>query len=425
MKRIFICLSILCFFAESFAQTVNSNFPVGRYKMVVDNVRSYLHISENNRLAFELIDTFSDEDRAGLCDTISVIMPGSYTKTDSSKIAVHLDSIPADYTVEFKHSKDVKKGKVRIRIENFSCNYQDKIILAKKFEPDLKGLSFSDFFSENSTEKIDLITDRSDSLFIVMTFPHYPINDVSGYRLPSDANDIIIKSSQNKRYGYPSAFKIRRGENMNEMIMYDDSKNNDNFYNELFFFFLGDDPDSLRVNPSLLPRDGYEFLTTVNLFSYSPPEKEPELNAGELTPTVLFVPPVVAEEGETIDQRYSSYADALDAAQYGDRLLVLIYDEDDDTERDGSNPFGLPAASEEYDYALNQRFVVYYLGKKDKIFLQRYNIKKAPGIIILSNNERLIYSSQNKSIYDALKLTFGNDVSDPEKLYDSLKEYRY
>jgi hypothetical protein len=424
MKKLLILWNIFCICTVIHAQTVNENFPVGQYKLVIDEVNCYLHIAENNRLAFKLNGAFSDDNNSDLYDTITVLMPGNYTRKDSSRIAVHLDPSPNNYIVEAKHSKDIKRGKIRIRIENFACIDQDQILLAKKFDPDSKSLSVSDFTSGNNRDKNYLITEKFDSLYITMVFPFRSVREVSSYHLPSDMNDIIIKSTQSQRYRYPDTFNLKRGENDNEIIMSNDPDNEDGFTNELHFFFLRHAPDTLLMNSSFSPRDEYSFLTPANQFSYEQIDDEPESDA-ELKPTIVFAPPIITEDEPISNQRYPSYSDALDAAQYGDRLLVLIYDTDKDAEDYETNPFGIPNVPDNYDYALNQRFITYFLGEKDKLVLQRYNIKRSPGIIILSNNERLIYSSQGKSIYDALKLTFGSNVSDPEKLYDALKEYHF
>jgi len=142
----------------------------------------------------------------------------------------------------------------------------------------------------------------------------------------------------------------------------------------------------------------------------------------EITPAEISdsdpAPAVVAE-----DQSHSVYEKALDAVQLGDRFLILIYDPEHDWCCYDSNPFQISATVDDYEIELNKRFVILPVNPDNKRILTKFGIRKSPTMIILSSRERVIYSLQNKDIESSMHSVFGNDLYDPEKLYDVLKNF--
>ncbi len=421
MKKTYLIIFLLSIYTFCFSQSVNQQFPLGKYKLAGQLLECNLHIFDNNQLVFQFVETRPD-DSGSESEKVQTIIKGTYSE-DANSFALNMDSIPEEYVVEAGKSKDVKKGKIRIQTDNFFRIDDDKLLIDKHFIPEGKFITMPDFYKEKSGyEKNAFITNKSDSLFIITSSQLNP--DVYAYALPSDVNDIIIHKY--RTYKMPESFRMKKGENNNELVLY--SLSEDEKF-RLNLYYMGNEVDSSLVNfdnqylysEALNPTIRHKAFSNNQINSNKTDSASDKILVDTIVapqkPTSPPAPPVISVDGPVYTSEYNI---ALDATQYGERFLVLVYNPNG--EYNYMNPFELAVTSGDYNENLTKRFVMFHIEPDNIKVLKKFNINRAPAIIILTPNERIIFSSQGKDIYEVMRSTFGDSVQYPERLYEALEK---
>jgi hypothetical protein len=255
--------------------------------------------------------------------------------------------------------------------------------------------------SGDSDKPVILIENKADSLYLSKSEYYY--DQITSYALPVEANDIVIRKSDSHTLNFPPVISVKKGEKPNELVLFDDNERGRK--KSLSVFYVGDTDNNPAIpdNPEELP--GYNFLDYAQTYSI----KSTEDDDPNIYPT--------ASEADTV-HIYTSYKEALKATSENQKFLI-VYKEDSENQKDCMSIDQLRKKISYYDNAntFNEKFILYSVSKKDAGIFDKYKITEYPATVILSSDEKMIYSSSGKCIND---LFADNLVSQPIGVYDLL-----
>lgn len=396
MKKIVLSFLALCFGSILSAQSIEEKYPTGKYKMAVSDMTFYIHIADNGRFVFqkqEDPDEFPDPEDPDSYQPKTTDMFGNFYM-NGNEFRLEFDGIFSKQLVYFGNSNNVEKDKIRITLSDLtSSNFEFSLATGNYF--DKKSMrSFPDSFlvspnNDSYDTTIVFFSKKADSLYIANSRPYY--DRIFCYALPDNINDIFIQESDDAISGFPSVISMKRGENSNELIMFEDT---DKYLNRSFsLFYIGepDIPSTDRKDPTDIP--GYKFHRYDKTYLLNFTDSDDEQLTEEL--------PIKAI-ADTIPV-YTSYKEAVKAIQNNNRFLILYHDEvPAGTTCKGKGIKRLCDRIQHYENVgiFNERFVLFQAADQDIHLFEKYGITHYPATVILSPEERPVFLSSEKCITD-------------------------
>lgn len=358
-----------------------------------------VHFNDNNRFAllFERTDSdYDDEDKA---DTIR----GEYIQQADTFI-LKADPPYNPYAIQYKKAMDVEKGKIRLKITDFS-EYDDHRILLNNELDMSKSMPIDSLYRNLETADVDnqLITmhlNKTDSIYIIN--PKYLRYDIFAYALPADANEIIIQNLEKRGRNFPAVLKAYQGENANEMLLSDNTKKG-----SIGVFYVGSD-----INLALMGKESFISLPD---YAYLPYSKSFDIIRDEEDYDVAVVEEPIEDitEAEVIGisviNAYSSYKEAQKASQSEKKYLLLYYqpkESDSCEEYPISHLLADGSDRNDKDAEFNNYFVYYEVQEKEIKLFDKYNVKSFPATVILASDGNVVYTSEEECLYDLFNSYF-------------------
>lgn len=393
MKKLFVAFLMTCLSVSFFAQIINDNYPVGRYKFSISDGVINFSIGENNRWAFMLEEKrrsyYDDDDRKG--EILQV--RGSYTfKQDTLLLTPDADYAPMN--VMYKNSSDVKSGNIRVKLENFSPYSENIIYIGNEYSLE-EGNPISNIAEgQEENENFIYTTEKGDTLYI-SDYGYYKIN-VFAYAIPKNANDLIIRKNDRDASELYGVFRAHKGENNNELLLFIDEGRRPE---SVSFFFVDNKVDESLMQPEFsAPAEGFQFISNPRSFAQT-------LNDNPAT--IQFVAPTAVVALDT----YDSYKDALKAAKKDGKYLLMYYEPSGKCDYNSFSDYTSNLNDYDKTQEFNNMFALYQVDEKNKNIFDKYNLSDYPAIVVLNADEEVIYTASNTCLYASIFSIFYNSTN--------------
>ncbi|MCD7973633.1 MAG: hypothetical protein LUG18_13420 [Candidatus Azobacteroides sp.] len=405
MKKTILLSLLLSFGLSAVAQTINANFPIGKYKFSIAEADVTLLLGKNNRYYFSVKENSYYGYEEGKENHIE--MKGNY-HLESDTILFKSDTQYTPFSIRYKNVPDVENSKIRILV-NEQYPFYLNILIGKDYSSatkiDITEIISSDHFSGSEEEDMNFLIERGDSIYLEHT--SYPNNEIYVFPIPANANELAILESDNEDFSFFNFFKAYRGENNNELkiIVGEKQRKKD----EISMFFITNEIDEILLRETNQISD-YKEIAFFRSFSLPNPEytnyeEEDEKEIIEITISNSN------DNQDTFFSSYHTYKEALQAAKKENKYLLLY------RKPAGNYPCGDPLAylkSRLDDYnevnEFNNYFIFYTLTDKDKNIFPDKKINYFPEIKIQTGDGEVLFEDDVCSGDIFLKKT----GSDPE-----------
>ncbi|AFD06418.1 energy transducer TonB [Solitalea canadensis] len=383
MKTKILLVTLLLISNFSFAQTINNNWPQGKFKLNISNLNYTTYLSAKNTFWMQMTD------KKGGFNFFTV---GSY-KVKNDTVLFYLDKSAYPLKALYKKNTSTTNNTKTIVITIDSLNYISsndfKIATGNSFKKD-QLVDFTDSISiEEGTKKksIKVKLPVGDSLYV--THSRYPSSQLTVFALPKNVQQIRLKFND-VYFSNSDVVTCVKGENANELIMIEHRKP------FLSFFYVGNvsnEEDKLLIAQKDIPDNGFDFLPRSRVYTDTSVVKKSDYDYD----TEEYV------KKDTI-KIYTNFEEAQRLAKEQNKFLVL-YCEKVASKEDSYYSFQQfikEANTESYiktDY-FNKNFVLYNVPESDLKRLKGYGVKSYPGTVILAPTGQLLYYSYGKSFYE-------------------------
>jgi len=395
MRKLVYPFLFLCFSLSCFAQEINNNYPVGRYKFAISDARINFSIGANNRWAFILEERHRYDDER---EKEQIQIRGSYELKQDTLLLTSDKNFASIYVLH-GNTPDVESGKIRIKLEKFSPYSEMSIYVGNEYSIE-KSESIEQIV-ENQFGDYDngftYTTMRGDSLFI-SDLDYRGSITVCAYPIPKKSNELIIKENERgKMDDFFNLFKAYKGENNNELLVnLGDGRHSES----VSLFFMGNEVDeSLFQSDSRELVPGFEFISNSRLFTL-----KGDIEIDDLDRVV------VVEAPQSTLTTYNSYKEALTAAKKDNKFILLYYEPSDKCDYYTLEAYKEMLRSYNKVENFNDSFAFYQVEEKDKDLFKKYDVSTYPAMIVLSAEEEVIYAS-NSCIYNSAFRFFIEDVN--------------
>lgn len=387
MKKIILYLTLILSCGNSFAQTINTKFPVGKYKMTFEGVVFNLYMDENDRFGLEIKEIEPSNNDS---DPEVIIVKGAYAMNEGI-ITLHPDPAHSKFSVQYKRSDDIEEGKLKLNISGFSY-YDDSYFVSSGNYPDFEKCVAVDSLYEAANidedefeqQSVSVSINKGDSLYIIKK--SYSRYEIVAFPVPQDGNEFLIRKASDRDSFIPETLMGRKGENENELILFTDSNRS---RDKVELFFIGNDIDTRIITPTSFTTEPGYTLWNEYVGRKIDREYDEESSDTEIAEALPVISENIAE--------YKSYKDARKTAIDENKYLILHYDENNE-EYSSADLFVENLNRYDKVAEFNRYFILHEIAGKDKNIPEKFQADRSPGIAIIANGDILLYKETGKSL---------------------------
>lgn len=385
MKTKILLFTFLLISSISFSQTINSNWPQGKFKLNVGSFDYTIYLSGQNKFWLRMIDAKG---------SFNYFRFGDYTvKQDSVFLSLDKSAFPLKAQIKKASPKTTASKTIEIRIDSLDYNsaYGFKIATGNSFRKD-ELIDFSDSISSDSEaikQSVKVKLPAADSLYVV--YSSYPSTRLTVFALPKNTQEVRLRFGT-AFLGMNEVLTCLKGENSNELVMLENKQPLLSFY---YVDNVSKGDDQFLVAPKDLPDNGFEFLPHSRFYI--------DTNSKNKSAYEYASDSELAVKKDSI-KVYTSYEEAQRLAKEQNKFLLMYYEKpslkDDDYYSFQNTITYINAESYmETDY-FNKNFILYNVPENDLKRLKSFGVKIYPGTVILAPAGQLLYYNNGKSFYD-------------------------